>query len=140
MTPAELKKELTARGLLVYRTLPEGVALAEYERENLLVDAGIRVTVAPGYGVTSRFRVEQHAFPGEAEEQLFGRARALALGTGVPNMQEIRAESRAQTSPSDPQRVMDTFFEVTYFAATDTLDGAIELARRLIAAARSLGG
>lgn len=140
MTPAELKKELRDRGFLVYRTLPDGIALAEYERENLLVDAGVRVSLVPALGVTTRFRVEQHAFPGESDEQLYGRARALAAESGLEGLVELGADCIPQTSPSDPHRVMDIFYDVVFFAAADSLDAVVRLAKQATQTRRSLGG
>ena len=140
MTPADLKKELRVRGLLVYRTLPDGVALAEYQRENLLVDAGIVVCTSPAAGVRTRFRVEQHAFPGESEAQLYARARGLADQSGMSGLVELHAECIPQSSPSDPTRVMDTFYDITFFGPADTLEDAILLAEQAAKAIRSVGG
>ncbi len=139
MTPAELKKELSTRGFLVYRTLPDGVALAEYQRANLLVDAGIRICTLPTFGVLIRFRVEQHAYPGESDAQLYARARELAQRSGLPNLTEVRAECIPQTSPSDPSRVMDVFYEVNFMLAANDLEEAIAQASLSAKALRSLG-
>ncbi len=140
MTPKELKKELTARGLLVYRTLADGVALAEYERENLLVDAGIRVLAVPDLGLEIRFRVEQHAFPGEPDPKLYERARKLAQQARLFGLLECHVERTPQPSASDPERVMDTFFDVVYRSVASDLDQLVAHAKQALASPRSLGG
>lgn len=114
MTLTELKKKLVASGFEIYRTLPDSVALVERVRENLILDSGIRLALTPtGFKVRVIFRAEGRGFPGESEEHVLDRARALANQAEQHGFRSVEQQIVPQMDPSHPDVELDRFYEVT---------------------------
>ena len=114
VTLSELKKKLVASGFEIYRTLPDGVALVERVRENLILDSGVRLALAEaGFKIRVIFRAEGRGFPGESEEQMLERARALANQATVEGFWAVAQTVVPQMDPSHPDVELDRFYEVS---------------------------
>jgi len=138
VTPHDLKKALVAAGLEVYRTTKEEVVLADRVRENLIMDSGVRVKPQrPGFEVAMVLRVRRAHFPNEADGVLFEHIRRLggtALDQGFAE-RETRVTPLAD--PADPDRLLDTFYEVVFIRMTQELDHAIEAVRFALEVAKA---
>jgi hypothetical protein len=124
-TPQQLKKSLVEAGFVVFRTLPEEVVLAERVRENLIMDSGIRLRVAP-LGVRVVFRIRRGSFPGEDDAKLFERARTLGAAALTRGFREVSHQSNTVTDPGDSTRKLDTFYEVVFERDAATLEAALD--------------
>ncbi len=109
-TVAEIKKALVAAGLEIYRTRGQVITLADRVRENLLMDAGAFVGVGEALRVGLVIRAQASDFPGEAEAQLFERARAVAARGDPRRLPRDRRPGAAGRRPrrrgADPRHVV----------------------------------
>ncbi len=113
MTPSEIKKALIASGFEFFRTLPDGVVLAERVRENQILDSGVRVrSVDEGFIVTVVMHAEKRDYPNDKEHELFARVRALAAPIVMRGYVEKAARVNVVKDPSDEARTLDTFYEL----------------------------
>jgi hypothetical protein len=113
-TPQALKKSLVADGFEVYRTSPSLIILADRVRDNLLMDSGVAIVHGDPLVVRITLRARGAEFPGEAEQALFERARALAEPMKAKGYAEVEATAIPVMDPGDPKRTLDTWYEVTY--------------------------
>ncbi len=123
----EIKRALRETGFEVYRTRGSVVHVAERVRENLIMDAGVRVD--ENLRVTFYVRAEQRDFPGENEAALFDRARTLAGSALERGFAERRTFVTELEDPSDPSRTLDHWFQVHFDKSTDDLEQAMEEVR-----------
>lgn len=133
VTVPAMKKALVAAGLEVYRTRGEIICLADRVRENLLMDAGAFVGVGEALRVGIVVRVQASDFPGEAEAQLFERARAVAASAIPAGYREVTAQVQRVADPGDAARTLDTWCEVQLEKPVADLAGAVDEARRAVA-------
>ena len=133
VTVAEMKKALVAAGLEVYRTRGQVISLADRVRENLIMDAGAFVGVGEALRVGLVIRAQASDFPGEAEAQLFDRARAVAASAIPAGYLEIDAQVQQVKDPGDPTRILDTWCDVVLEKLVADLPAAIDEARRAVA-------
>jgi hypothetical protein len=138
-TPAEIKKALTEAGFELYRTRGELVHVAERVRENLLMDSGIFVHAGRST-VGFIVRAQRTDFPGESEEQLFGRARALAEQARARGYREVEATTRSIFDPGDGDRMLDTWCEVQFERDAQGITAAMEEVRFALGFPKSAGG
>jgi len=113
-SPQSLKKTLVADGFEVYRTSPNLIILADRVRDNLLMDSGVAIVHGEPLVVRITFRARGAEFPGEGEQALYERARALAAPMKDRGYGEIGCTSVPVKDPGDPNRTLDTWYEVTY--------------------------
>lgn len=137
-TPTEIKKALIAAGFEWYRTRGDVVHVAERVRENLLMDSGIFVHTGRG-AVGFVVRAQQTDFPHETQDQLFQRARALALPALERGYREVDATSRPIHDPGDSGRTIDTWCEVQFERDTPDLDAALDEVRFALTFPKSAG-
>jgi hypothetical protein len=109
-----LKKSLVAEGFEIYRTSPNFVVLADRVRNNLLMDSGVAVVQEAGLGVRIIVRAQALDFPGTAAEVLFELARTLAGAARERGYSEVQSQEVRVQDPGDPDRTLDTWYEVTY--------------------------
>lgn len=130
-TSQQLKKVLLASGFEVFRTLSEEVVLAERVRENLILDSGVRISpMRDGHArVRLVLRAQRTDFPTEDESMLFERVRSLAEPARARGFVETATNVNAVKDPADPERTLDTFYEVSFAREALTLEEALELAR-----------
>lgn len=124
----ELKKALREGGLEVYRTEGTVVHLADRVRENLIMDAHVRVSTHP-LTVTFDARAERSMFPGESDEQLHERARDLGRAALERGFGERRAFITDVPDPSNPDAVLERWYQVEFERMVDDVGAAIDEAR-----------
>ena len=135
-TPQQLKKALIAGGFEVFRTLPEEVVLAERVRENLILDSGVRVGPHGddgGVRVRLVLRAQRTDFPGDADNTLFDRVRKLAAPAIAEGFAEVSTNLNAVKDPADPDRTLDTFYEVFLAREVPTLEAAMPVLKFALA-------
>src|SRR5688572_1191241 len=113
-SPQSLKKSLVAEGFEVYRTSPNLIILADRVRDNLLMDSGVAIVHGDPLVVRITVRARAAEFPGDGEQALYARARALAVPMTDRGYGEIGCTSVPVKDPGDPNRTLDTWYEVTY--------------------------
>jgi hypothetical protein len=121
----EIKRALVEAGFEVFRTRGEEIVLAERPRENLIMDSGVRLRVGPPLEVRIVLRAQKADFPSEDEAHLFDRVRKLAAGVLSADFVEHGTSVTRIADPGDADRVLDTFYEITY------AKGAVRLADAL---------
>ncbi len=125
-TPQQLKKALIAGGFEVFRTLAEEVVLAERVRENLILDSGIRIgPLGDAIRVRLVFRAQRADFPGDEDAALFDRVRSLAAPALADGFAEMSTNLNVVKDPADPERTLDTFYEVFLAREVATLEDAV---------------
>lgn len=130
-TPTEIKKALKTAGLDLFRTKGDVVHIAERVRENLLMDASVFVHAGRG-AVGFVVRAQQTHFPQETEEQLFQRARSLAVEAVARGYREVEATTRTIFDPGDGDRRIDTWCEVQYELDAPDVDSAMSEVRLVL--------
>ena len=130
-TPQQLKKALIASGFEVFRTLAEEVVLAERVRENLILDSGVRVGPLGEGRVRVRLvlRAQRTDFPSDEETTLFDRVRKLAEPALAGGFEEVSTNVNAIKDPTDPNRTLDTFYEVFLSHEVATLEEAVPVVK-----------
>lgn len=115
LTAQELKTRLIRAGFEVYRARGDAVTMAERPRENLIMDSGVRITIATdGYLLRFVTRAERAVFPGEPEDAMWARARRVVAPHAERAFREIETSVRAILDPGDESHVLDTWFEVAW--------------------------
>lgn len=112
-TPAEVKKALVSSGFIVYRTRGDLVHVAERARENLIMDAGIRVRSSEA-AVILMVRAQRCDFPQDTDEAMFDHARRLAQGIVERGYVEVGTQITPLLDPNDETHTLDSWFEVSY--------------------------
>ena len=125
----DIKRALVGAGLEVYRTRGAEVHLADRVRDNLILDSGVVVGVGETLRVRFIVRAQKSDFPHERPEILFDRARELARAAAADGWSEQSSQVTAVTGPVDPSRTLDTWFEVMFERAFDSVDDAVSAAR-----------
>jgi hypothetical protein len=128
-SPQQLKKALTAAGFEVFRTLGDEVVLAERVRENLIMDSGVRLKALSPLEVKLVVRALKSDFPNEDEVRLFERARLVAAPAFEGGFREVATLVHPVHDPADPERTLDTFYEVVLAKNVDELEGAFAALR-----------
>ena len=123
-TPAEVKKALVSAGFVVYRTRGDVIHVAERARENLIMDAGIRVRASEP-AVILMVRAQRSDFPHEPEDAMFDRARKLARIAVERGYSEGGTQMTPLPDPNDEARTLDSWFEVSYEKRVADLEQAM---------------
>jgi hypothetical protein len=126
LTLKELKKALADAGFVVFRTLGDDIILAERVRENLIMDSGVRLRAGSTLAVRVVLRVQRGDFPSDGEALLFERVSRLAEPARSNGFVEVERNVAPVVDPGDPQRTLDTFYELTFAKDASGLDTAIE--------------
>jgi hypothetical protein len=122
----ELKKALVKAGFDVYRTRGDEVHLAERPRENLIMEAGIVVAAGDPPGVRVVVRAQKSDFPGDSDDKLLDRARALASTALARGYAEQGTGARTLHDPGDATKVLDTWYEVSFVKPVASVDEVLE--------------
>ncbi|EYF00833.1 Hypothetical protein CAP_8994 [Chondromyces apiculatus DSM 436] len=120
----------------IYRTRGDVVHIAERVRENLLMDSGIFVE-AHGPKVGFVVRAQRTDFPGVPDDQLFERARKYGAAALPRGFRESGSALREVQDPGDAERTIDTWCEVQFEKAVDSIEGAISEIRFALTLDRS---
>lgn len=139
MSPLELKKALVSAGFEVYRTLGDEVLLADRVRDNLIMDSGVRVRAGTTLTIKLAVGVRRGEYPGEADEQLFERARALAAPAEAHGFKESGTAVAPLHDPTDSGRTLDTFFEISFAKDVPSLEASLGDLRAALALAKTAG-
>ena len=128
-TPQQLKKTLVASGFEVFRTLPEEIVLAERVRENLILDSGVRLGLLGegGFRVRVVLRAQRADFPNDDDNELFARVRSLALPAIADGFIETMTNVNAVKDPAEPERTLDTFYEISLAREIATVEEALPI-------------
>lgn len=174
LSPAELKRALIREGFEIYRTAGSFVVLADRVRDNLIMDSGVALGVAPhpvehranapidgasrgtaptdgsddsaagdgaddeaAFVVRIVLRAQASQYPGETSEQLVARARELAQPFAARGYAETACEAIEMKDPGDPDRVLDTCYEVRWERADLTLQSAVAELRAALSEKRT---
>lgn len=121
-TSSDIKRALREAGIEIYRTRGNVVHVAERVRENLIMDAGVRIDHT--YRVTFYVRAEQRDFPGEDDAALFDRARDLAASAVERGFEEQRTFVTELEDPGDSDVKLDHWYQIQL----DKVAGSLELA------------
>jgi len=140
-TPQQLKKALVASGFEVFRTLPEEVVLAERVRENLILDSGVRLGPLGDGRVRVRvvLRAQRADFPSDEESSLFDRVRKLAEPALANGFSEVSTAVTAVKDPADPERTLDTFYELFLAREAPTMDDAVPILKFALSLEKAVG-
>jgi hypothetical protein len=122
---AQLKKVLSDAGFEIFRSRADEIVLAERPRENLIMDSGVRLRLGGTLEVRVVLRAQKADYPNEDDAHLFDRVRHLAASTVAAGFCEISSAATKVTDPGDAERVLDTFYEITYSKAGLQLDAAM---------------
>lgn len=140
-TPQQLKKALVASGFEVFRTLSEEVVLAERVRENLILDSGVRLgPLADGkLRVRLVLRAQRADFPGDDESSMFDRVRKLAEPALQNGFAEESTNVNAVKDPADPDKTLDTFYELFLSHEVATVEDAVPLLKFAMSLEKAVG-
>ena len=114
LTPTELKKQLIAAGLEIFRVQGNRIHLADRVRENLIMDGGVAAIVGEPLAVRFVVRAQSSQFPGESADQLFGRARTVASACATRGYREVETSVVNINDPGGGPHTLDTWYEVAY--------------------------
>jgi len=128
-TATRIKKALIEAGFEVFRSRGEEIVLAERPRENLIMDSGVRLRLNDPLEVRLVLRAQKADFPNEDDSHLFERVRKLAQDALAAGFVEVSAAASRVNDPGDPERTLDTFYEITYTKPVPALDDAIVVLR-----------
>jgi hypothetical protein len=126
LTHQELKKALAQAGFVIFRTQGDDIILAERVRENLIMDSGVRLRAGSPLAVRVVLRAQRGDFPSDGEARLFERVNQLAEPARKGGFEEVERNVAPVVDPTDPQRTLDTFYEITLARTADGLDSAID--------------
>jgi hypothetical protein len=126
LTPQELKKALAQAGFVIFRTQGDDIILAERVRENLIMDSGVRLRAGSPLVVRVVLRAQRGDFPSEGEAHLFERVSQLAEPARSGGFEEVERNVAPVVDPGDPQRTLDTFYEITLAKSAEGLESAID--------------
>lgn len=130
---SDIKKALADAGFEIFRVGDGDVHLAERVRENLLMEARIKVGVRQ---VSFSTRARRGDFPGDASEALFDRARSLGQAARAHGYTEATTYVIDMPDPSNPSRTLDAWYEVEFVKRIEGIDEAIAEARFMLAQVR----
>ncbi len=133
----DLKRQLIAAGLEIYRTRPDAVHLAERPRDNQILDAGISVRPAgpPDGALEVRvvMRAQRSDFPRDPAEVLYDRVRELAGPEIVGNgFTEIETREQRMLDPGDKAKTLDVWYELVFSKTLESLEGAVAEVKRVL--------
>jgi hypothetical protein len=138
----QLKKALVASGFEVFRTIVEEVVLAERVRENLILDSGVRASALPDGRLRVRIlvRAQRTDFPNDDEAGLFARCREFAKPALAEGFAEDATNVNAVKDPADPERTLDTFYELFLARELASLDDAVPVLRYALSLEKAVHG
>ena len=133
----DLKRQLIAAGLEIYRTRPDAVHLAERPRDNQILDAGISVRPSGqaegSLEVRVVLRAQRADFPRDPVEALYDRVRELAApDVTSKGFVEIETREQKMLDPGDKSKTLDVWYELVFSKVLPNLDGAVAEVKRIL--------
>jgi hypothetical protein len=138
ITTDMLKGALRQAGVEVYRTKGSEVALAERVRMHLM-DSGVTVRISDTLEVRFTVRSQRSDFPNHSVDALFQRTRELTLAKAAERgfAEEVAAQ-RDLHDPSEADRLLDVWYEVTYRCGFSNVDDAVSASQWALTVAKYL--
>lgn len=134
-TVKDLKRALIDAGMEVFRVRDDEVHLAE--RQNVqLMEAGVRARIGGSARVSVVARAQRNDAPSLSEGAAFELVRQRLSALRDAGYTEVSAASRELRSVSDPNHVLDVWYEVTFERSVGSLEEAVAETKRALAAER----
>lgn len=135
LTVKDLKRALIDAGMEVFRVRDEEVHLAE--RQNVqLMEAGVRTRLGGTPKVTVVARAQRNDAPSLTDQVAFELVRQRLSALREAGYTEVSAETRELRSVSDPNQIIDVWYEVTFERPVGSLEEAVSETQRALAAER----
>ena len=134
---ADLKKRLRAEGFEIYRTLTDRVILAERVRDNLIMDSG--VAAGTELSVQIVVRAQASHFPGATADAVLAKAQGLAEPFAARGYAKGETATSQLKDPSDPNRSLDTSFEISLSRTSDSVEALFTELRAALGERRYTG-
>ncbi|MCA9624342.1 MAG: hypothetical protein KC731_35210 [Myxococcales bacterium] len=128
LSSSDIKRALRDGGFEIYQTKGDVVHLAERVRENLIMDAGVRVS-ARELTVSFYARAEQSSFPGESPDELLSRAAALGEPAEARGYRRVRSFTTDVPDPSRNDHTLDRWFQVQFDKSLASVDELLDEVR-----------
>jgi len=133
----DLKRQLIAAGLEIYRTRPDAVHLAERPRDNQILDAGISVRPngIPEGSLEVRvvMRAQRADFPRDPVDGMYERVRALATAEITSQgFAEIETREQKMLDPGDKTKTLDVWYELVFSKVLPDLESAVAEVKRIL--------
>ena len=137
--PSQLKRRLRAEGFEIYRTRERDVVLAERVRDNLIMDSGVAAIPAEDGRLGLRVIVKAQAthFPGASEDEVVVHAQQLAASFQALGYEAEEPRSRAMTDPGNPDRILDTAYEIPLRRPIESEEELLSQLRQALSMRRS---
>jgi hypothetical protein len=132
----DLKRQLIAAGLEIYRTRPDAVHLAERPRDNQILDAGISVrpsTPDGSFEVRVVMRAQRADFPRDSEDAMYKRVREIAEPPLTSQgFTEIESREQKMLDPGDKTKTLDVWYELVFSKVVADFDTAVSEVKRVL--------
>lgn len=132
----DLKRQLIAAGLEIYRTRPDAVHLAERPRDNQILDAGISVRPSNPEGsfeVRVVMRAQRADFPRDSEEAMYNRVREIAApDLTSQGFTEIESREQKMLDPGDKSKTLDVWYELVFSKTVADFESAVGEVKRVL--------
>jgi len=128
-TVTDVKRALVEAGLEVYRTRGDEVHIADRVRDNLIMDSGVSLAAGSPLRVGLVVRAQRSDFPTATIDDLFQHARALARAAAARGFVEREARVQDLNDPGNPERTLDTWYEVRFEKLVEGIAQAVDEAR-----------
>ena len=127
----DLKRALQEAGVEVFRTRDEEIHIAE--RQNFhLMEAGVRVRCGAGARVLVVARAQRSDAPAMPEGALYDAIRAHTTALSSAGYVEVSSASREIRSVSDPDHILDVWYELTLERTIASLAEAVAEVKRAL--------
>lgn len=111
---AEVSDRLKGEGFEIYRCEGSALHLAERVRMHIM-DSGVVLTVGDPFEISFVCRVQRSDFPSLNDSELFEKVRSdYSDLVGKRGYAEKSAEKKIVNDPTDAERVLDVWFEITF--------------------------
>ena len=133
-----LRAALEHAGIEIYRATSDVLEVAERVRMHIM-DSGIRVRPGAPPVVEFVVRAQRCDFPHAPADQLYEAIRRfIASSAAEQGFQEAGTREVQVRDPVDPQRILDTWYEVTFRSSAKDAEDVVAKVRWALAQERYL--